>query len=164
MGKAFMQFQLFKGKYVKEETDEGTIYTPGYLYEGDLEKAEEEDRVREGFLWRASAPGYLDCTEWMPAESKFDAECAYFEAICACPSCGENLTEENYYCPECLWSSEERPIWNKFTKEVEGQYEGDPGRGLVLRWKEKFPFKEFPGIRETKEGILAGHLLIKRED
>ena len=64
------------------DTSEGDIYTPEQYaeYPGNEEAAEaydvEPDNVDTVFGWwaRLSAPGYMDCTEWIgPFESADDA-------------------------------------------------------------------------------------------
>jgi hypothetical protein len=113
---AFLQFQTYTGEYLQVTHPEDRAayhYVPSGDYEGDGTDIEER---RTGCLWRMSAPGYLDCTDWSPAADEAEArrECAESDV---CPDCGESFAEYEFddsagnwaklypkhceHCPEC---------------------------------------------------------------
>lgn len=64
-----------------------TTYLPSDLFHGDPAELTADDAAeyvdgvpieievcREGVLWRMTAPGYMDSTEWSPADSEEEAE------------------------------------------------------------------------------------------
>ena len=76
---AFMQPSIHEGTYFQVNTSAGTEIIPtdviGHAQaveasalldhlEGKPDDPEEVIEVREGWLARLSAPGYLDCTDW----------------------------------------------------------------------------------------------------
>lgn len=74
--------------YLAVTTENGeTTYLPGDLFHGDPAELTADDAAEyvdgvpteievchEGVLWRMTAPGYLDATEWTPVASEEDAE------------------------------------------------------------------------------------------
>jgi hypothetical protein len=85
---SFMQKQIYFGSYFEVETTCGTEIVPcdvigrtisthvealfNYLV-GDPTDSEELCEVKEGWLARMSAPGYLDCTEWSAYKTEAQA-------------------------------------------------------------------------------------------
>ena len=49
--------------------------------------------IIKGKIWaRLSAPGYLDCTDWLgPCETMNEAKAAIVAAFGVCPCCGEDF-------------------------------------------------------------------------
>lgn len=55
-----------------------------------------------GVLWRLSAPGYMDCTDWSVEESMDEARSACMRAFDVCPECGADLPDDDRTdCAEC---------------------------------------------------------------
>lgn len=77
------------------EDDEGVNYVPlAYL----TARARQKMRTVRGYFHRLSAPGYLDCTDWIgPFESLELARADFIETYSVCPDCGEDIGES--YCP-----------------------------------------------------------------
>lgn len=96
----FMQPVIYKSRYFEVDTTQGTDYVPADLVNyGDLIKVGEiKDRedgpsivglmtvleqytegsidnvmLKEGWLARLSAPGYMDCTDWSAHDSEDEA-------------------------------------------------------------------------------------------
>lgn len=83
---SFMAPTIEHGQYYAIETTEGTEIIPldvcgivetsadlaEYL-QGEPDEPEEQPAACSGWLWRMSAPGYLDCTDWSAAESEEQA-------------------------------------------------------------------------------------------
>lgn len=75
-----------QAEYYAIETDNGTEIVPldvcgtvaatadlaDYL-QGSPDDPEEQPELCTGWLWRLSAPGYLDCTDWSAADSEEEA-------------------------------------------------------------------------------------------
>jgi len=101
-----MEPEIFEGIYVSLEDPDtgGTTFLPEEdwdareyasqlmeRFQRDMERAQNhpEHRIRSargefeihhGFLARLSAPGYLDCTDWIPCDSEEDARAELREA------------------------------------------------------------------------------------
>lgn len=82
---SFMQPQIEFGQYFAVETNQGTFIVPADVIgsnksiaagvftdyvEGTIPDDDELIEIKEGWLARLSAPGYMDCTDW----SVFDTE------------------------------------------------------------------------------------------
>jgi hypothetical protein len=68
----------------------------------DLAEGESIESEHQGIIWRLSAPGYLDCTDWSSAESLDAAMLDCMETYDVCPYCGELLPEDDSTeCEEC---------------------------------------------------------------
>ena len=88
----FMQPEIYKDRAYIVETTHGTGVVPwklvGNVKEMDyledyLEGAPYDDQelvIKEGYLARMSAPGYLDCTEWSIHDTEEEA-LAYLEEM-----------------------------------------------------------------------------------
>lgn len=92
---SFMQPQVYHDLYFEIETTIGTEIVPAdvigrtcatdvsafldYL-EGEPNDEDELVEVKEGWLARMSAPGYLDCTDWSAHETEEEAR-AYLEEM-----------------------------------------------------------------------------------
>lgn len=84
----FMQPNIYKGRAYIVETTYGTEVVPhdlvgdGYTpLMGYLDGTPYEDQelvIKEGYLARLSAPGYMDCTEWSFHDTEEEA-LAYLE-------------------------------------------------------------------------------------
>lgn len=86
----FMQPNIYKGRAYIVETTYGTEVVPWKLVgnvkemlylEDFLEGTPYEDQIfviKEGYLARLSAPGYMDCTEWSFHDTEEEA-LAYLE-------------------------------------------------------------------------------------
>jgi hypothetical protein len=85
---SFMQKEIYEGYYYEIETTAGTEIVPsgvvgwrGWMAskeaqqfcEGTIEKPEENIFPKFSWLGRMSAPGYMDCTEWLVAETEEQA-------------------------------------------------------------------------------------------
>jgi len=73
----------------------GIVQTAGELkdyVEGEIDDPDAEIEPQEGYLYRMTAPGYMDCTEWSVAETEVEAL--------------ENLLEE-----QGNWEDEHREDW-----------------------------------------------------
>lgn len=86
----FMEPQFYVGEYV-EIRDASDPSACSYEPAADWESAHGEIIGRHtGALFRLSAPGYMDRTEWTPAgDSESDARRAFTEREESCPDCGE---------------------------------------------------------------------------
>ncbi len=87
---SFMEPQFYVGEYVEcsDPVDRGaSFYEPA----ADWESEHGEIIGRHtGALFRLSAPGYMDRTEWTPAgDTEQDARRAFAEREESCPDCGE---------------------------------------------------------------------------
>lgn len=91
---SFMQKEIRKDTYFEIETTEGTAIVPGHVsprtcatvaeffahyVTGNILNPDELIEVKEGWVARMSAPGYLDCTEWGAYPSYDDAYAALEE-------------------------------------------------------------------------------------
>ena len=77
----------------------------------ELEPDEHVESESTGILWRLSAPGYLDCTEWTSAPSLEAAMLDCLETFAICPSCGEYTDEsDEEESAECLECGEPFPV------------------------------------------------------
>lgn len=65
---AFMEFEWEPAPYIEAELGWESYFAPEYL--ADAPEGAETTRHETGGLWRLSAPGFLDCTDWTPAESE----------------------------------------------------------------------------------------------
>lgn len=90
------------GMYFEVETNHGSEIVPSdvcgrtaathveallnYL-EGKPMDEDELCEVKEGYLARMSAPGYLDCTEWSAFKTEKEAK-DFLEEAYGCPNCG----------------------------------------------------------------------------
>ena len=55
-----------------------------------------------GWFARLSAPGYLDCTDWIgPYATEWEAKADLLDTYDVCPECGGNLDEDGSTCAEC---------------------------------------------------------------
>lgn len=83
----FMQPEVKEGDAYVVETKYGTVVVPCDIHrdaqtcaelqvymEGDPLEPDEAPEVRHGWLYRLSAPGYMDCTDWGIAPTKKEAE------------------------------------------------------------------------------------------
>lgn len=88
---SFMRPEVYKGTYYAVETTAGTEIVPTEVCgtfrpneddfvdfltdycEGDIDPDQTEPQRAEGYLYRLSAPGYLDCTSWGVAETEDEA-------------------------------------------------------------------------------------------
>ena len=85
---AFMQPDIYYGSYYEIDTTEGIALIPlsasGMVdsledlrdyYSGEVMDEDSVSlEVQEGWLYRLSAPGYMDCTEWSVADTKQEAK------------------------------------------------------------------------------------------
>ena len=87
---SFMKPQIYRGDYFEVDTSTGTEIVPAdivgggrtasiaveallnYL-EGTPDDADGLIEIKRGWLARMSAPGYMDCTEWMAFETQWEA-------------------------------------------------------------------------------------------
>ncbi len=96
---SFMQPQIIESTFWEFDTDHGTETIPVDVCDWSGSPCDESDELLaefvnqfadylsgkriysaervDGYLWRLSAPGYMDCTEWTRGESVADcvAEC-----------------------------------------------------------------------------------------
>lgn len=84
---AFMEPEIFHGHYYEIETTHGTEYVPveasgfvnsldeltDYLSGSPINSEDGLPEAQEGWIFRLSAPGYMDCTEWCVADSEKEA-------------------------------------------------------------------------------------------
>lgn len=85
---SFMQPQIVFDEWWKVETDDGTLFLPvdvvgdgalkpidfiPYIESGKPPAPDAYDLI-EGYGARLSAPGYLDCTEWVVFATEAEAE------------------------------------------------------------------------------------------
>ncbi len=74
--KQFMQKEIHQCKFRLVDTTHGTVVVPDFVDTGyNLEpycegKIQEVGEWRDGWVGRMSAPGYMDCTEWVYGETK----------------------------------------------------------------------------------------------
>ena len=81
LGSGFMGYmETCEAPFYRVETNCGTFYVPGDCgdmiedcVEGTFEP-EDVERVEAGILWRMTAPGYLDSTDWSFATDESEAE------------------------------------------------------------------------------------------
>lgn len=83
---SFMEPEIIETQWYIVETNIGTEIVPcdvagivetcaglaDYL-EGSPDEPGEAPEVESGWLWRLSAPGYMDCTDWCRADSREEA-------------------------------------------------------------------------------------------
>ena len=82
----------------------------------ELEPDEHVESESEGILWRLSAPGYMDCTEWSSAATLEDAMLDCLETYDVCPCCGEDTHEsDEAESADCLKCGEPFPV-----RKIEG--------------------------------------------
>ncbi len=62
----------------------------------------------EGYGARLSAPGYLDCTEWMVFESEAEARRELCDMYELCPVCGESIYDDCSDNPACRFHHAKR--------------------------------------------------------
>ncbi len=92
---AHMEPQYYDGPYVAVDTEDlSTTYLPQDVWadlgEEALESPASAVTEYDGVLSRLSAPGYMDCTDWTPADTEKDAREA-FRADGLDPDTGDEL-------------------------------------------------------------------------
>lgn len=88
----FMEPEWYEGDYYEVQADHGSTYivptdvcaakVHGDLQdyvEAKIDEPEKPVEVQHGWLYRFSAPGYMDCTDWSVAESEEAAKAALLE-------------------------------------------------------------------------------------
>lgn len=111
-----MQAQWYETDFWRVETSIGTEIVPMEVesdparlapyVEGTIESVEDDVHSEHSWLGRLSAPGYLDCTDWVTGETEKDVKEALADLYDLCP---EHMCEldENYECPECAAERDE---------------------------------------------------------
>lgn len=103
---AFMKPEITEDKMVLVETDAGDWLVPTDVYDPEkpLDCTEGSELYRtehvSGWFARLSAPGFLDCTDWMgPFETEWEARAELSESFEVCAHCGNDLDDAG--CPDC---------------------------------------------------------------
>ena len=106
---AFMIPETYEGTYFEVETREGTSYVPAPYFSVQEFRDLISVQRHKGTLYRSSAPGYLDCTEWSTEPE-------------ACSECSEEYDSEG----ECACTREEE------AREAASSEHADKGHSAIV--------------------------------
>lgn len=68
----------------------------------DVPKGAKVIKHKTGILWRLSANGYMDCTDWTPAADMATARKDCSDTYDVCADCGEDMGEtDGFQCSNC---------------------------------------------------------------